>query len=194
MPPILLAVRQRAADDQRIDTRAVHGDVRDRAALRPARHPDRPGLDRESFSHLKADWPHLDRITRPGALAPSSPTSAASTTRSACTPGSATSPPMTSTTAAAPDPRRPQTRATTRPLGPNRLPSNPARQSQPPEPVRCGLIRSPICGFDSDTPQGESAGRRPQQAVIGRPRGGFPAFDSERTSRRSSGREPVLRG
>jgi PPM family protein phosphatase len=52
------------------------------------------------------------------------------------------------------DPRRPQTRPPTRPLGAHRLPSNPTSQSQPPEPHRCGLIRSPICGFDSDTPQG----------------------------------------
>jgi hypothetical protein len=31
--------RQRAADDVGLDA-GVHGDVRDRAALRPARHPD----------------------------------------------------------------------------------------------------------------------------------------------------------
>ena len=32
------------------------------------------------------------------------------------------------------DPRRAETRATARPLGPDRIPSNPASQSQPPEP------------------------------------------------------------
>ena len=45
--PILLVVSDNApADDLRIDA-GVHGPVRDRAALRPARHTDRPGLDRE---------------------------------------------------------------------------------------------------------------------------------------------------
>ena len=42
--------------------------MRDRAALRAARHADRPGLDRGLFSHIKADWPHLDRITDPAIL------------------------------------------------------------------------------------------------------------------------------
>jgi putative transposase len=55
-----------------------------------------------------------------------------------------------------PDPRRSQTRPETRPLGSHHIPSTTESQSQPPEPHRCGLIRSPICGFDSDTPQGHS--------------------------------------
>jgi putative transposase len=44
--PILLAMSDiRPADDLRVH-QGVHGLVRDPPALRPARHPDRPGLDR----------------------------------------------------------------------------------------------------------------------------------------------------
>jgi hypothetical protein len=41
--------------------------VRDRAAHRPARHPHQAWI--ESLSgHVKAGWPHLDRITDPAVL------------------------------------------------------------------------------------------------------------------------------
>ncbi len=62
------------------------------------------------------------------------------------------------------DPRRSETRATTRPLDPDRIPSNPTPQSQPPERHRCCVIRFPIRGFDSGTPHWcciRGAGRAP---------------------------------
>ena len=53
-----------------------------------AQHFGRPGTPTDQawieslFSHIKADWPHLDQHPRPGAsCAPSSPASATSTTR-----------------------------------------------------------------------------------------------------------------
>ena len=61
-------LRQRAADDFRLHAR-VPRDVRDRATLRPPRHAHQDQAWIESlFSHIKADWPHLDQIRDPAVL------------------------------------------------------------------------------------------------------------------------------
>ena len=54
--------RQRAADDLGLDP-GVHGPVRHRPALRPARHPDRPGVDRVAVR------PRQSRVAAPVAIA-----------------------------------------------------------------------------------------------------------------------------
>ena len=61
-----------------------------------AQHFGRPGTPTDQawieslFSHIKADWPHLELIRDPAVLGPSWPPSATSTTPSGCTPASAT--------------------------------------------------------------------------------------------------------
>ena len=73
MPPLTFpagAARrlgQRAADDQRLYPR-VHGDVRDRPALRRPGTPTDQAWIESLFSHVKPDWPHLDRIKDPEVL------------------------------------------------------------------------------------------------------------------------------
>lgn len=54
-------VRQRPSDELGIDT-GVHGPVLARHQLWQATHPDRPGLNRVLFGHLKAEQPHLDLL------------------------------------------------------------------------------------------------------------------------------------
>ena len=83
--------------------------MRDRAALRPL-----PGTPTDQawieslFSHIKADWPHLDRITDPAVLRAELATVRHEyNTPQACMPASATSPPTTSTKAAAPRSAKP---------------------------------------------------------------------------------------
>jgi hypothetical protein len=125
-----------------------------------AQHFGRPGTPTDQawieslFSHIKAEWPHLDRIRDPAILRAELAVvrHEYNTTRLHAGIGYVT-PADEHDGRGPPHPRRPQTRTPTRPLGPNHIPSTTTRQSQPPEPHRCGLIRSPICGFDSDTPQ-----------------------------------------
>ena len=125
-----------------------------------AQHFGRPGTPTDQawieslFSHVKADWPHLDRIRDPEVLRAelADVRHDYNTVRLHAGIGYVT-PDDEHEGRGARIRAAPQTRATTRPLGPDRIPSNPASQSQPPEPHRCGLIRSPICGFDSETPQ-----------------------------------------
>jgi putative transposase len=102
--PILLAVSDNGPQ-------MTSGSTREFMAMCAiAQHFGRPGTPTDQawieslFSHIKADWPHLDAICDPAVLRsePSSPSSASSTTPCACTPASATSPPTTSTKAAAP--------------------------------------------------------------------------------------------
>ena len=110
--------RQRAADDQRLHPR-VPGHVRDRAALRPPRHPDRSGLDREPVQ------PHQGRLAAPGpdpdpAVLRAELASVRHAVQHAvaCTPASATSPPTTNTKAAARQSARPAAPACTAPAAP----------------------------------------------------------------------------
>ncbi len=82
--------RQRPADDLGLHPR-VHGLVRDPPALRPPRHPDRPGLDLGRCSATsRPNGPTWPRSATRRPCAPSSRWSASSTTRCGCTPGSAT--------------------------------------------------------------------------------------------------------
>ena len=153
-PPILLAVSDNGPQ-------MTSGSTREFMAMCAiAQHFGRPGTPTDQawieslFSHLKADWPHLDRIKDPEVLRAelADVRQQYNTVRLHAGIGYVT-PDRRARRPRPTDPRRPQTRATTRPLGTDRIPSNPAIQSQPPEPHRCGLIRSPICGFDSETPQ-----------------------------------------
>jgi transposase InsO family protein len=77
------------------------------------------------FSHVKTEWPHLEKIRDPGELAVNSTISASSTTPCGCTPASATSPPTTSTmtrlvNAESPTNRLPQTLSSSSSLGTTR--------------------------------------------------------------------------
>ena len=58
--PVLLAVSDNGPQMTSGSHARVHGHVRDRPALRAARHPDRPGLDREPVR------PHQGRVAAPG--------------------------------------------------------------------------------------------------------------------------------
>jgi transposase len=51
-------LRQRTSDDLRLDAR-VHGDVRDRPALRTPRHPSDQAWIESLIGHRKAEYPHL---------------------------------------------------------------------------------------------------------------------------------------
>ena len=119
LAPVLLAVSDNGPQMTSVDTRAFM------AMCAIAQHFGRPGTPTDQawieslFSHVKADWPHLDRIRDPDVLrAEASPTSATSTTRSGCTPGSGTSPPPTSTTAAAHGSAPPANAGSDTPAGP----------------------------------------------------------------------------
>ena len=46
----------------------VHGRSPDRATLRPARHPERPGLDRVVLRPPQTEHPHLDALDDPAEL------------------------------------------------------------------------------------------------------------------------------
>ena len=153
-PPVLLAVSDNGPQ-------MTSGSTREFMAMCAiAQHFGRPGTPTDQawieslFSHIKADWPHLDRIRDPDVLR-----AELAVVRHAVQHGPLARrdrvrhPRRRARRPRPTDPRRPQTRTPTRPLGPNHLPSTTTSQSQPPEPHRCGLIRSPICGFDSDTPQ-----------------------------------------
>jgi transposase InsO family protein len=172
LPPILLAVSDNGPQ-------MTSGSTREFMAMCAiAQHFGRPGTPTDQawieslFSHIKAEWPHLDRIRDPEVLRAETrrrppaiqhdPTARRDRVRH---------PERRARRPRPTDPRRPQTRATTRPLGPNRLPLNPASQSQPPEPVRCGLIRSPICGFDSETPHPCRVRQLIQPRAVLRPNG-----------------------
>jgi hypothetical protein len=152
LPPVLLAVSDNGPQMTTCSTREFM------AMCAIAQHFGRPGTPTDQawieslFSHIKADWPHLDRIPDPPLYAPSTPSSATNTTRSGCTPRSGTSPPPTSTTAAGPRIRAPANADPDTPAGPASQPSTTESQSQPPQPHQCGPIRSPTRGFDSDTP------------------------------------------
>jgi putative transposase len=100
--PILLAVSDNGPQ-------MTSGSTREFMAMCAiAQHFGRPGTPTDQawieslFSHIKADWPHLEPSATPPSCAPNSPSPVSRTTRSDCTPPSATSPPMTSTKAAAP--------------------------------------------------------------------------------------------
>ena len=134
--------RQRAADDLGLDPR-VHGAVRDRPALRPPRHPDRPGLDRVACSATsRPSGPHLASITRPGRAARRARRRPRrTTTASGCTPASATSPPTTNTKAAAPRSARPAKPASSKPGCDGIAYHREHRQPQPTRGARrCWLI------------------------------------------------------
>jgi putative transposase len=67
--PVLLALSDNApADDQRLHP-GIHGPVRHPPALRPARHPDRPGLDRVTVRPRQGRMAPPERDLRPGDLA-----------------------------------------------------------------------------------------------------------------------------
>jgi hypothetical protein len=85
--------RQRPPDDEWLHPR-VHGPVRDPPALRPPRHPDRPGVDLGRCSATSRPNGHTCCASAtPRPCAPSSRWSASTTTPCGCTPASATSPP-----------------------------------------------------------------------------------------------------
>jgi transposase InsO family protein len=76
------------------------------------------------FGHVKAEWPHLEKIRHPGELELELDRAGTSTTPSECMPGSATSLPTRNTTAAATPSGSPDRRPGRRPASPHRLPSN----------------------------------------------------------------------
>ena len=121
--------RQRPADDLGLDP-GVHGPVRHRPALRPARHPHRPGLDRELLR------PHQGRVPAPApsrtrpCSEPSWPSSARATTASGCMPASATSPPSTSTKGEGPPSAKPARPDWSKPAS-GALPSTASTSSEP---------------------------------------------------------------
>ena len=66
--PILLAVSDNGPQMTSGSTREFMALCAIAPALRPARHPDRPGVDRELFGHIKAECPHLSAISDPAVL------------------------------------------------------------------------------------------------------------------------------
>jgi len=146
LPPVLLAVSDNGPQMTSCSTREFM------AMCAIAQHFGRPGTPTDQawieslFSHVKAEWPHLDRIRDPEVLRAELAVVRHdyNTTRLHAAIGYVTR--TTSMRAAATDPSRAQTRTTPRPLGPDRIPSNPTSQSQPPEPHRCGLIRCRVAG------------------------------------------------
>jgi putative transposase len=152
-PPILLAISDNGPQ-------MTSGSTREFMAMCAiAQHFGRPGTPTDQawiesvFSHVKADWPHLDRIKDPEVLRAELAVvrHEYNTVRLHAGIGYVT-PEERAQRPRPPDPSSPQTRTTPGPLGADRLPSNPTSQSQPPEPRRCCVIRSPICRFDSETP------------------------------------------
>jgi hypothetical protein len=172
--PILLAMSDNApADDLGLHP-GVHGLVRDPSALRPARHPDRPGLD-------------LGRCS--ATSRPSIPSRSPSATRPPCAPNSRRSRALQHRAAArrhrlghpqrrARRPRRshpqgPRSRPRAGPAAAHRLPSRPtpSRPTHPPRPRpvpgarRCWLIEP------------GSATRSQKHVTTGASAGSGPDFD-----------------
>jgi putative transposase len=89
--PVLLAMSDNApADDLGVHP-GVHGAVRDPPALRPSRHPHRPGLDLgRCLATSRPSGPTSTRSVIRPCCAPSSPWSVSATTACDCTPGSGT--------------------------------------------------------------------------------------------------------
>ncbi len=105
-----------------------------------AQHFGRPGTPTDQawieslFSHIKADWPHLDHPGSRGAARRARHRPPRIQHREPTRRNRLPHPHRRTRRPRPPHPCRSRTRATTRPLGPNHLPSTPIRQSQPPEP------------------------------------------------------------
>jgi len=139
MPPLTFAPVLLAVSDN--GPQMTSGSTREFMAMCAiAQHFGRPGTPTDQawieslFSHIKADWPHLDRIRDPEVLRAELAIVRHEYNTVRLHAGIGYLTPTDEHDGRGPASVPLAHTATTRPLGPNHLPSTPISQSQPPEP------------------------------------------------------------